>query len=118
MSGRLDGPGYAARHRGSRSVGWHDVAALAGAVLRRPDLWITAVATVSRLARPRWWATRPFLPVPDPDYWGFRIVTAFGGAEGPEGPMPVGAPSRRGCLSSEDVVGYLEWCRRTPAARG
>ena len=99
-------------------MGWRDVATLGGALIRRPGLWITAVAAVFRLARPRWWATPPFLPVPDPGYWGFRIVTAFGGPEGPESLVSGDATSRHDRLSSEDVVGYLEWCRRTPAARG
>lgn len=75
----------------------------APAVLRRPSLWVTAVRQVHRLARPRWWRRPPFLPLPDADYLHFRLVTMYGGS----GDRP---------MSGADVVQWLEWCRRWPAA--
>ena len=40
-------------------------AAVAGAVLRRPALWGTAITLVARLAAPGWWRRAPFLPLPE-----------------------------------------------------
>ena len=74
--------------------GW---AASARAVARRPALWGTALRQSVRLARPGWWRRRPFLPLPDPDYMSFRMVTAYGD--------PAGVPQ------PEDVITYLRWCR-------
>ncbi|HUA95589.1 MAG TPA: hypothetical protein VMB82_08665 [Acidimicrobiales bacterium] len=69
------------------------------AVALRPWLWPVAVVTVLRLARPRWWRRWPPVPSPDPDYWRFRMETAYGG-DGGGRPAP------------PDVVDYLRWCRR------
>jgi hypothetical protein len=73
------------------------VARIAVAVVRRPDLWPTAVRQTRRMARPHWWRRRPFLPVPASDYLQFRLVTQYGETDRP--PMP------------GDVVDYLRWCR-------
>ena len=73
----------------------------AAAVARRPDLWATALRQVRLLTPGGWWRRAPFLPVPDPAYLRFRMVTAYGGQGGP--PRP------------EDVVTYLHWCRAWPA---
>lgn len=73
-----------------------------GAVIVRPWLWITAVTQASRLAPRGWWRTSPFLPVPSRDYMEFRLVTQYGGGHG----------VARGSIRSEDVVDYLQWCRR------
>ena len=54
-----------------------------GAVAIRPWLWGTAVGQLRRLARPGWWREAPHLPLPDPVYLRFRLVTAYG-AEGRE----------------------------------
>jgi len=70
------------------------------AVLRHPSLWVTALRQVARLAAPGWWHRAPFLPLPDPAYLRFRLVTAYGGA-GAE-PAP------------DDLVTYLHWCRAWP----
>ncbi len=72
------------------------------AVLRRPDLWWTAVRTLLRLAPRGWWRRAPHLPRPDPAYMRFRAVTAYGG-------------DGSGRARSEDLVTYLEWCRAWPA---
>ena len=74
--------------------------AAALAVFRRPDLWLTGLRQLGRLAAPGWWRRPPFLPLPDPAYLRFRMVTAYGGDGGQ--PRP------------EDVVTYLHWCRAWP----
>lgn len=66
-------------------------------VVARPTLWATALRLVAGLARPGWAASWPPLPMPDPAYLRFRMLTAYGD----EGAAPV--PS--------DAVTYLEWCR-------
>ena len=76
-----------------------EVTALAGAVLRRPDLWFTALGELRRLAPRHWWRTAPHLPLPDRRLWEFRMVTAYGRA----GAVPDRA----------DVIAFLEWCRAT-----
>jgi hypothetical protein len=72
---------------------WCRAAAL---VLARPALWPTALRQAGRLARPRWWARVPFLPVPDRDYLRFRFETQYGAS---------------GRADPHDLVAYLEWCR-------
>jgi hypothetical protein len=69
----------------------------AGAVIRRPVLWWTAVRQLLRLARPGWWHRWPLLPVPEEAYLRFRLVTAYGHSDTPPEP--------------DDVVAYLRWCR-------
>ena len=75
---------------------------VAAAVARRPDLWLTAARQVRVLAPAGWWRRPPFLPLPDPTYLRFRMVTAYGG----DGAGP---------LRPHDVVTYLHWCRAWPA---
>ena len=86
----------------STSLRW--VPAAASAVARRPDLWTTALRQVGRLAPDGWWRSAPHLPLPDPAYLRFRMVTAYGDAEAAAVPT--------------DVVTYLEWCRAWPAVTG
>jgi non-ribosomal peptide synthetase component F len=74
------------------------------AVVVRPRLWATAVVQLLALAPSGWWHRRPFLPLPDPDYYRFRLQTMYGDADH--------APEPR------DVVTYLEWCRRFRQALG
>jgi len=69
------------------------------AVIARPWLWAAAVTVVLRLAPHGWWRRWPPLPLPDPDYWRFRMATAYGGDGGAD-------------PTTEDVVEYLAWCRR------
>jgi hypothetical protein len=82
-------------------VSWLRVAA---AVIARPSLWGTAVRQMRRTAPGGWWRRAPFLPVPSGDYLSFRLVTQYGdGAHRPD---------------HDDVISYLEWCRRLqPLAR-
>ena len=124
MSGPPTGP--AGLPAGSRTgsvaptQGWGiALAPTVRAIAARPYLWATAASTVLRLARPRWWARRPFLPVPDEAYWQFRLVTAFGGPERSGTVAPGGAAVGEGArLSGDEAIAYLRWCRRMPPARG
>jgi hypothetical protein len=74
-----------------------DATAVVAAVAARPSLWWTALVQARRLLPRRWWAHRPFLPVPDRSYVRFRAVTQYGDPGHP--------------LVAEDVVHYLSWCR-------
>lgn len=69
------------------------------AVLRHPSVWRSGARQARLLARPGWWHTPPFLPLPDRDYLRFRLETAYGGT-GDRLPEPA------------DLVTYLHWCRR------
>ncbi|HEY5439012.1 MAG TPA: hypothetical protein VIJ99_08920 [Acidimicrobiales bacterium] len=60
----------------------------------------TLVRAGWRMRRTGWWRQRPFLPLPDPAYWHFRLVTANGSA-GPE-------------LRPRDVVEAARWVVRQP----
>jgi hypothetical protein len=73
------------------------------AVLVRPSLWGTAIVQVFRLARRRWWARPPFLPVPDRDYLRFRLETQYGDPDHSIEPL--------------DLLTYLRWCRATNVHR-
>lgn len=48
-----------------------------------------------RLRREGWWRRAPFLPVPGPDYWQFRLATATGSATG--------------TTSVREVINYAKW---------
>ncbi len=68
-----------------------------GLLARRPALWLTAVRVAVRMSRPRWWRQWPPLPGPSPEYARFRAET-FLGDDGRPG--------------AEEIVAYLDWCRR------
>ena len=70
-----------------------------GAVALRPHLWVTAGQAAIELAPRGWWKRAPFLPLPDPDWAHFRVVTAYGG----DGSMT---------MRPEDLVSWLEWKRK------
>ncbi|MDQ6615355.1 MAG: hypothetical protein M3083_11565 [Actinomycetota bacterium] len=72
----------------------------------RPDLWLTALVELWRMASPGWWHRWPPVPRPDPAYLRFRMQTAYGDS--------AAIPSAR------ELVDYLEWCRRinTLTSRG
>ena len=80
-----------------RTVGIATVWPVASAVWRRPGLWPAAAAAAGRLAVPGWWHRRPYLPLPSPELWRFRMVTAYGR------PDAVPAPA--------DICSFLEWSR-------
>jgi len=67
------------------------------AVAVRPPLWPTAVRQYRDALPARWWARRPFLPVPASDYVRFRLQTQYG------------ALDHR--IEAADVLNYLSWCR-------
>lgn len=70
---------------------------LIAAVLRRPSLWGTAIVQAFRLARPRWWARPPFLPLPAVDYVAMRATIQYG--------------DPKHSLEAEDLLKYLMWCK-------
>ncbi len=74
------------------------------AVLRRPDLWATGVRQALVMAPDGWWRRAPFLPLPDPAYLRFRMITANGGDGSSASTADLG----------RDLVTYLEWCRSRP----
>jgi hypothetical protein len=65
------------------------------AVLRRPDLWSTALRQGITLVPLDWRTSRR--PLPDRSYLQFRSLTQYG--------QPDQVPS------GDDVVSYLAWCR-------
>lgn len=83
-----------------------DAMVIGRAVVAHPSLWWAALGALRRLARRGWWRRPPFLPVPGEAYWGFRLVTAYGGRAGDAALRPA------------DVVAYLQWCRRARPRRG
>jgi hypothetical protein len=83
-----------------------DAVVLARAVVPRPRLWWPALGAMRRMARRGWWRRAPFLPVPGPEYWRFRLVTAYGG-EGDDDKLRV-----------DDVVSFLHWSQRSGPRRG
>jgi hypothetical protein len=70
------------------------------AVATRPWLW----PAVIRFIPPRWWRRWPPLPLPPADYVRFRMQTMYGD---------------QGCpLGRDELIAYLQWCRRMgPRAR-
>ena len=46
--------------------------------LRHPGDALVLARAGWRLRRRQWWRQSPFLPVPDPRYWEFRLATALG----------------------------------------
>jgi hypothetical protein len=94
-------PGPAQRHAWGQ-----DAAVVIRAVWLRPRLWWSALGALRRMARRGWWRRAPFLPVPDEQYWRFRLETAYGG----DGDAAAATP--------KDVVAYLRWCQRSRPRRG
>ncbi len=80
------------------------IVATAAAVAVRPGLWPSALRQLRVLAPDRWWARRPFLPVPDRDWMAFRMTTAYGDP---------GAP-----LVADDVVTWLRWSKSVRSLAG
>ena len=78
-------------------TGWLAPASVS-ALVRRPDLWPEALQQWKGLCPSRWWARWPPLPLPAPSYLAFRKEAMFGVAPAFLGP--------------NELVAYLEWCRR------
>ncbi|CAB4364315.1 MAG: hypothetical protein F2681_11260 [Actinobacteria bacterium] len=70
---------------------------IVGAVLRRPQLWLTALRQWRRTTPSDWWKHRPFMPLPSAGYLKFRLVTQYGDSNARVEPA--------------DVLNYLAWCR-------
>ena len=47
-------------------------------VVRHPRSARPLLGAAWRLRRHRWWRQAPFLPLPDRNYWHFRLATANG----------------------------------------
>jgi hypothetical protein len=62
--------------------------------LCHPTLW----PVMMRMVPPGWWKGWPPLPVPPASYTSFRLETMYGPAAGP--------------VDQNDMIRYLEWCRR------
>ncbi len=58
--------------------------ALTRHVLRHPGDAVVLARAGWRLRRNQWWRHFPFLPLPGPDYWSFRLVTAEGAPRLPD----------------------------------
>lgn len=71
-------------------------------LLRRPHLWATALRAALEMSPTGWWRRYPYLPLADPDWLRFRLITAYGG----DGRF---SPERP--LRPEDVITWLEWRR-------
>ena len=67
-------------------------------VAARPWLWLTAWSQWRALGDPKWWARRPPVPGPAGAYMAFRLEAMHG--------------SSKATLSEDELVAYLEWCRR------
>ena len=63
----------------------------------RPRLWRTALVMARRFAPDRWWASRPFLPLPDPAMLRFRAITQYGDADHRPDPY--------------DIIAWLNWSK-------
>jgi hypothetical protein len=64
-------------------------------------LWVTAWHQYRVSLPRRWWARRPFLPLPPGDYVRFRLQTQYGSVD------------HR--IEAVDVLNYLSWCKTNRA---
>lgn len=67
------------------------------ALLKRPDLWMTAIRSAFRLIPDRWWR---YGPLPRKDYLDYRGNAVYG--------------MSLTCVPPIDFIRYLEWCRAFP----
>ena len=70
---------------------------LTGRALVNPRLAVDLLRTAWAFRRHRWWATAPFLPLPDRTYLRWRMYTAYGNEDAVP---PLG-----------DVIGFARWRR-------
>jgi hypothetical protein len=68
-------------------------------LLRHPSGILPVMLAGWRLRRSAWWRRTPFLPLPDPAYWAFRLSTVAG---------------REGVLEPRAVVEAARWAQRQP----
>lgn len=67
----------------------------------RPRYWFVGLRVARRMVPTRWWAKRPFMPIPRKDYVDFRLETQYGGLF-PQATLP-------------DVLKYLHWVQQWDA---
>jgi len=67
------------------------------ALVRRPDLWASAIGLAVRLVPNQWWRRGP---IPPHDYLAYRGNAVYG--------MPVST------IPVSDFLRYLEWCKAFP----
>lgn len=72
-------------------------------LLRHPSRTSTLVRAGWRLRRRDWWRHAPFLPLPDPTYWDFRMSTISG------------SPAER--LTPQAMVDAATWSLRQRVGR-
>jgi hypothetical protein len=75
------------------------VMTLAGRAVLSPRLACDLLRTAWVFRRRNWWRQVPFLPVPDRDYLGWRMYTAYGD----ETAVP----------PADDVISFARWRRET-----
>ena len=68
-------------------------------VVRRPWKIPRLVRAAFVMAPTGWWKRKPFLPLPDKDYWRFRLETSAGG----EGDVPP---------SPDELLEVVDWAHR------
>jgi hypothetical protein len=73
------------------------LASCVAVVVVHPSLWFTAIRQYRASLPRRWWARRPFLPLPPADYIRFRLQTQYG--------------STKHRIEAVDVLNYLSWCK-------
>jgi hypothetical protein len=81
---------------------WQGLARCMIASAKHPSLWLTASKQAKALTPREWWRRWPPLPVPDSQWWRFRMETAYGD--------PNAIPS------SQDVVSLLSWVKLSEMA--
>ena len=72
-------------------------------LLRHPSDALVLARAGWRLRREGWLRQTPFLPIPSPEYWHFRMVTVNGSSGGP--------------LSPSSMVDAARWALRQPQGR-
>lgn len=65
-------------------------------IIPRNHLWGVALVQAHRFTRSKWWTKAPYLPLPSPSYWEFRMESIYGNSQ----ELP----------SKDDLIAYLEWC--------
>ncbi len=72
-------------------------------VLAHPGHGLVLARAGWRLRRDHWWRLSPYLPIPDPRYWHFRLITVLGD----EGRS----------LSAREAVAAAKWALAQKSAR-
>ena len=70
---------------------------VAGLLVVRPELWVTAFRQLFSLAESGWWKRLPFLPIPNDDLIEFRSKTQYGSLETE--------------IEADDVLAWLVWSK-------